>query len=200
MQNDGEILAASLRKYIEENLGKTTLDKIERRLIERYGMCLYPAIKDFSKLDEVLHEIFGLGAQELESRFIQKNVVEQSSNVNKWAALKELLISSIQKSIEENLGKTVLNKIESRLMMQHNLDVSQSIEDFTKFDSVLKDFFGSGAVGLESRVIQNIIKVESIKKGFSNLSVQEQSLAKEFLKPFAENDKKVLLESFTIKQ
>jgi RNase P/RNase MRP subunit POP5 len=201
MQNNCDILTPSLRKYIEENLGKTTLNKIEQRLIERHGMGLGQAIKEFSKLDEILKEIFGAGAVELESRFIQNNIIEQSTNnVENWSVLKELLVSTIQKSIEDNLGKETLNKIESRLMELHHFSVSQSIEEFTKFDGVLREFFGAGATGLESRFIQNIIKTESLKKGFGNLTFQEQSLAKKFLKPFSENDKKTLLESFSIKQ
>lgn len=194
------MLAPSLRKYIKENLGTATLDKIEQRLIEKHGLGVGQAIKEFSKLDDVLHEIFGTGAVEIESRFIQNNIIVPTNSVENWAALKELLVSSIQKSIEENLGKTTLNKIESRLIERHMLNLSQSIEEFTKFDGVLREFFGAGAAGLESRFIQNIIKEESLKKGFENLTVQEQELAKEFFKPFAENDKKQLLKSFSMTQ
>jgi hypothetical protein len=200
MQNNLEMLAPSLRKYIKENLGTATLDKIEQRLIEKHGLGVGQAIKEFSKLDDVLHEIFGTGAVEIESRFIQNNIIVPTNSVENWAALKELLVSSIQKSIEENLGKTTLNKIESRLIERHMLNLSQSIEEFTKFDGVLREFFGAGAAGLESRFIQNIIKEESLKKGFENLTVQEQELAKEFFKPFAENDKKQLLKSFSMTQ
>jgi len=200
MTNNLEMLAPSLRKYIEENLGKATLNKIEQRLIEKHGTGLGQAIKEFSKLDDVLKEIFGAGAQEMESKFIKNNTMESVQNVENWNSLKELLVSSIRKSIEENLGKSTLNKIESRIMERHNLNVSQSIEEFTKFDSVLREFFGAGATGLESRFIQNIIKVESLKKGFVNLTMYEQDLAREFFKPFTENDKKVLLEFFSIKQ
>jgi uncharacterized protein YbcI len=153
------MLAPSLRKYIEENLGKTTLNKIEQRLIERHGMGLGQAIKEFSKLDEILKEIFGSGAVELESRFIQNNIVVPTKNVENWSALKELLVSSIQKSIEDNLGKSTLNKIESRLMELYHFSVSQFIEEFSKFDGVLREFFGAGATGLESKFIQNIIKI-----------------------------------------
>jgi len=200
MTNNLEILAPSLRKYIEENLGKATLNKIEQRLIEKHGTGLGQAIKEFSKLDDVLKEIFGAGAQEMESKFIKNNIMESVQNVENWNSLKELLVSSIRKSIEENLGKSTLNKIESRMMERHNLNVSQSIEEFTKFDSVLREFFRAGATGLESRFIQNIIKIESLKKGFTNLTMYEQDLAREFFKPFTENDKKTLLEFFSIKQ
>lgn len=200
MTKNLEMLAPSLRKYIEDNLGKTTLNKIEQRLIEKHGTGLGQAIKEFSKLDDVLKEIFGAGAQEMESKFIKNNIIESVQNVENWNSLKGLLVSSIRKSIEENLGKSTLNKIESRIMERHNLNVSQSIEEFTKFDSVLREFFGAGAIGLESRIIQNIIKVETLKKGFTNLTTYEQDLAREFFKPFTENDKKALLEFFSIKQ
>jgi len=200
MTKNLEMLAPTLRKYIEDNLGKTTLNKIEQRLIEKHGTGLGQAIKEFSKLDDVLKEIFGAGAQEMESKFIKNNIIESVQNVENWNNLKELLVSSIRKSIEENLGKSTLNKIESRIMERHNLNVSQSIEEFAKFDSVLREFFGAGATGLESRIIQNIIKIESLKKGFANLTTNEQDLAREFFKPFTENDKKALLEFFSIKQ
>jgi RNase P/RNase MRP subunit POP5 len=200
MTKNLEMLAPSLRKYIEDNLGKTTLDKIEQRLIEKHGTGLGQAIKEFSKLDGVLREIFGAGAQEMESKFIKNNIMESVQNVENWNSLKELLVSSIRKSIEENLGKSTLNKIESRIMERYNLNVPQSIEEFTKFDGVLREFFGAGATGLESRFIQNIIKIESLKKGFTNLTIYEQDLAREFFKSFTENDKKALLEFFSIKQ
>jgi hypothetical protein len=199
MTTNCDILAPSLRQYIEENLGKTTLDKIEQRLIERHGLGLGQAIKEFSKLDGVLHEIFGAGAQELESKFIQNNIAKPASLEN-WTALKESLITLIRRSIEENLGKTTLGKIESRLMEKHNISVSQSIEEFTKFDDVLQDFFGAGAKGLESRFMHSIAKAESLRDGFADLSVQEKQMVREFLKPFVEKDTKILLESFLVKQ
>jgi len=44
------LLAPSLRKSIELNLGKTTLNKIEQRLMERHGMGIAQAIKTFTNL------------------------------------------------------------------------------------------------------------------------------------------------------
>ena len=40
------LLVPSLRKSIEENLGKETLNKIEQRLMERHGLGLVQAIKN----------------------------------------------------------------------------------------------------------------------------------------------------------
>ncbi|MFB5621079.1 MAG: transcriptional regulator, partial [Nitrosopumilus sp.] len=58
-----------------------------------------------------------------------------------------LLVPSLRKSIEENLGKDTLNKIEQRLMERHGLGLVQAIKNFHKFDSVLREFFGAGADG-----------------------------------------------------
>jgi hypothetical protein len=201
MQNNFDILAPTLRKYIEDNLGKSILNKIEQRLIEKHGIGVGQAIKEFSKLDDILKEFFGAGAYELESKFIHNNPIQQSEKtVDNWYVLKGLLVSSIQKSIEDNLGKSTLNKIESRLMERYDLNISQSIEEFTKFDSVLREFFGAGAIGLESRFLQDIIKAKSLKKGFENLTTYEQFQAKEFLKSFTDADTFTKLESVLIKQ
>ena len=201
MQNNFDILAPILRKYVEDNLGKSILNKIEQRLIEKHGIGVGQAIKEFSKLDDILKEFFGEGAVELESKFIRNNLIQQSEKtVDNWYTLKKLLVSSIQKSIEDNLGKYTLNKIESRLMERYDLNILQSIEEFAKFDSVLREFFGDGALGLESRFLQNIIKIESLKKGFENLTVNERFQAKEFLKSFKDTDVITKLESILIKQ
>jgi RNase P/RNase MRP subunit POP5 len=196
MQKNSDILAPSLRNYIEENLGKTTLHKIEQRLAEKYGLGIPQAIKEFSKLDNVLKEIFGKGAAELESKFIKTSKPINSST---WASIKISLVSSIRDSIEENLGKNTLNKIEFRLKEKYNLNTIQAIEDFAKFDDVLQEFFGSGAQGLKSRFIQNIIKSNSLKQVLANLNGDENLLVHEFLRSFDDNDKNLIIE-LSIKQ
>ena len=71
--------------------------------------------------------------------------------------LDNLLVPSLRKSIEENLGKETLHKIEQRLMERHGLGLIQAIKNFNKFDSVLREFFGAGADGLEEKFLKNII-------------------------------------------
>ena len=93
-----------------------------------------------------------------------------------------LLAPSLRQSIEVNLGKSTLNKIEQRLMERHGLGIVQAIKDFHKFDSVLREFFGAGADGLETKFLQNIIDLKQQKKSTDNwIVIQEQSLAKIFL-------------------
>jgi hypothetical protein len=105
-----------------------------------------------------------------------------------------LLVPSIRRSIEENLGKESLNKIEQRLMERHGLALVQAIKDFHKLDSVLREFFGAGADGLEQKFLQNVIGIEKSKRFQSNwVQIKDPELSKIFLESFADKDKKVIL-------
>jgi hypothetical protein len=110
--------------------------------------------------------------------------------------LDNLLVPSLRKSIEENLGKDTLNKIEERLMERHGLGLVQAIKNFHKFDSVLREFFGAGADGLEQKFLQKIVKVERSKQTNSNwIHMKDPELARVFLESFADQDKKAILGS-----
>ena len=101
---------------------------------------------------------------------------------------------TLRKSIEINLGKTTLNKIEQRLMERHGLGIVQAIKDFHKFDGVLREFFGAGADGLETKFLQNIIDLKQQKKSSDNwIIIKDQELAKIFLESFADEDKKSII-------
>jgi len=109
-------------------------------------------------------------------------------------SLDNLLAPTLRKSIEINLGKTTLNKIEQRLMERHGLGIVQAIKDFHKFDGVLREFFGAGADGLETKFLQNIIDLKQQKKSSDNwIIIKDQELAKIFLESFADEDKKSII-------
>jgi predicted transcriptional regulator len=111
-------------------------------------------------------------------------------------SLDVLLAPTLRTSIESNLGKVTLNKIEQRLMEKHGVGVVQAIKEFSKLDDVLQEFFGPGAQGLESRFIQNIIKLEKSKKEAENwIVLKDQILAKTILDSFADVQKKAILEA-----
>lgn len=110
--------------------------------------------------------------------------------------LDNLLVPSLRKSIEENLGKETLNKIEERLMERHGLGLVQAIKNFNKFDSVLREFFGAGADGLEQKFLQKIVEVEKSKQTESNwIHMKDPELSRVFLESFADQDKKAILGS-----
>lgn len=114
--------------------------------------------------------------------------------------LDNLLVPSLRKSIEENLGKSTLNKIEERLMERHGLGLVQAIKNFNKFDSVLREFFGAGADGLEQKFLQQIVGIEKSKQTDSNwIQMKDPELARIFLESFADQDKKAILGSVMMK-
>ncbi len=110
--------------------------------------------------------------------------------------LDNLLVNSLRKSIEENLGKETLNKIEQRLLERHGLGLVQAIKDFHKLDSVLREFFGADADRLEQKFLKNIVSIEKSKQSHSNwIQIKDQELSKIFLESFADSDKRLIIGS-----
>ena len=72
-------LTQSLESIIRKNLGKQTIHKIEKRLFEKHGISLTESIEQFQKLDLVLREHFGKGADGIEEKFF-KNMFDVSYN------------------------------------------------------------------------------------------------------------------------
>jgi hypothetical protein len=81
-------------------------------------------------------------------------------------------------------------------MERHGLGLVQAIKNFSKFDSVLREFFGAGADGLEQKFLQNIVDVEQSKSFTSNwIQIKDPELSKVFLESFADQDKKAIIGS-----
>jgi len=71
-----------------------------------------------------------------------------------------------------------------------------AIKDFNKFDSVLREFFGAGADGLETKFLQNLVKLEKAKNTNAEwITIQEQELARIILESFGDHDKNAILNS-----
>jgi len=61
----------SVSDVIRVNLGEKTLQKIEDRLLVRYNISLNQSLFEFEKLDHVLREFFGEGAEGLEEKILE---------------------------------------------------------------------------------------------------------------------------------
>ena len=124
--------------------------------------------------------------------------------------LDHFLAQSVNSTIKKNLGKNVIRKIEKRLFEKHGLSLTQSIEQFQKLDSVLREYFGAGADGIEEECFKNIC---SLKNNIDNnknrtKSTKEESikwiiikdpiLTESILDVFGDPDKKRIFESVMI--
>jgi hypothetical protein len=96
MSGFDHIIAKSLSVVIEKNLGIKTVQKIERRLFEKYGISWNQSLEEFEKLDFVLKELFGdTGAKGLEHRFCENVFDSKSKKTNdSWITISDPGINS----------------------------------------------------------------------------------------------------------
>jgi len=104
-----------------------------------------------------------------------------------------LLVPSLRKQIEENLGTEKLEKIEQRLIERHGMDMVQAVKDFRKLDSVLREFFGANADEIETKSLLKVIELERTNKKEEWVTIQDQELSKIFLDTLGDEDKKMIL-------
>lgn len=110
------LFVPSLRKQIEENIGTKKLEEIEKRLIERHGINMVQAIKDFYKLDSVLREFFGANADEIETKSLRNIIgLEKTEKKEEWVTIQDQELSKIFLEIlgdgdKKTILGTVLNK------------------------------------------------------------------------------------------
>ncbi len=111
------------------------------------------------------------------------------------SGLDTLIARSLDGTIRENLGKNTLIKIEQRLFEKYGINLTQSIQDFTKLDTVLREFFGEGAGGLEKQFLENIVTLEEAKSQPNWVTIQDSHLSKIILESYGDEDKKNILNS-----
>ena len=103
------LLAKSLDSTIRNNLGEKTTEKIEQRLVEKYGINITQGIEQFQKIDAVLREFFGAGADGLEKKFLE-NICKTKGKTksNNWFTIEDTSIAQI---ILESYGDEDKSKI-----------------------------------------------------------------------------------------
>ncbi|WKT57764.1 transcriptional regulator [Candidatus Nitrosotenuis chungbukensis] len=109
------------------------------------------------------------------------------------AGLDRLLSKHLDHIIQENLGDKTIQKVENRLVEKYGITLTESIEQFQKLDSVLREFFGAGAVGLEKRFLENICNVKTTSDN-SRILINNSILTKIILEAFGDIDKKRIMD------
>ena len=85
-----------------------------------------------------------------------------------------LLAQIVKKSLELELGKQVIVKIEDRLSEKFGSDLYDAVLNFQKIDLILREFYGKGADGLEKKILKNLFEVhvpKQDKKNHDHLSI-----------------------------
>lgn len=110
------------------------------------------------------------------------------SNAN-MSGIDQLFSTSLEKIILDNLGESTFNKIQSRLFEKHGISITTSMGEFEKIDSVLREFFGAGAEGLEKKFLDNICSIKSKKdKVEKRFTITEPTISKSILQAFSDDE------------
>ncbi len=108
------LIGKSLGDVIRGNLGQSILEKIERRLFEKYGTNLNQAADDFPKLDTILREFFGDGAAGVERQLLHSIMIMQQSKISskEWVTIGDAQINKIiLEAIGDDDKKNILNSV-----------------------------------------------------------------------------------------
>ena len=89
------LLAKSLDETIRENLGSNTAKKIENRLFEKFGISLTQGMEQFDKVDLVLREFFGKGADGLERKCFENIFQTKSKTKGNWYTITDPTVTGI---------------------------------------------------------------------------------------------------------
>jgi len=110
MSGFDSLVARSLTMTINENVGEKTFQRIEQRLFERHGITMTQAAHNFSKLDGVMKEFFGSGAEVLEKQCLHKVITLQKAKAEafEWVTVKN---RELAKLILQALGDKDKNAI-----------------------------------------------------------------------------------------
>lgn len=106
----------------------------------------------------------------------------------------QLFTASLEKIIRENLGETTFHSIQNRLFEKYGMSITESIKEFEKLDSVLREFFGSGAKGLEKKFLDSICSIKSQKdKVEKRFTLLDSSINQSIIRAFSDDEMSKIL-------
>lgn len=106
----------------------------------------------------------------------------------------QLFSTSLEKIILDNLGKSTFNRIQDRLFEKYGISITTSMGEFEKIDSVLREFFGAGAEGLEKKFLDNICSIKSKKDEIEKrFTITEPTISKSILQAFSDDEMSKIL-------
>ena len=124
--------------------------------------------------------------------------------MNVMTGVTRLLAKSMEKTMLNNLGEITVHKIQDRLFERYGMSITQSMEEFEKLDSVLREFFGAGAEGLERKFLDSLCSIKSKKdQSQKRFTISEPSISQSILKAYSDDETSKILnasigESWTI--
>ncbi len=104
------------------------------------------------------------------------------------SGIDKLLAKSLEEVLRSNLGKDATLKIEKRLLEKFGISFADAIEQFDKIDNILREFFGSAAIGLEKKYLYSICKIKmGTEKNW--YTIQDRAIAEIVAATIGDSDK-----------
>ena len=131
------LLAQIVKKSLEMELGEQVIKKIESRLSEKFGSDLYDAVLNFQKIDLVLREFYGKGADGLEKKILKNlfevHVPKQGKKDKDHSSMVILKDQSTSETILNVIGDYDVRRILNILSKNKE---KQNIDSMTKQDII----------------------------------------------------------------
>lgn len=102
-----------------------------------------------------------------------------------------ILAQFVENEIKKNLSPTAIQKIEKRLFEKYGISLTESINQFEKFDDVLQEFFGQGAKGLEQKAFKKLLAIGKSEKtkDYIQIIIKNPDLANQIMTIIADKEK-----------
>lgn len=111
-----------------------------------------------------------------------------------------LIADLFRSEIEEDLGKRTTKKIEKRLFEKYGITLTQSMNDFAKFDDTLREFFGKGARGMIRSTLRRLCSLDRSKgKKDASVTVHDPNLTETILEMLGDRDYRRILDMLICK-
>jgi hypothetical protein len=114
------------------------------------------------------------------------------------SGLDHLFAITLNKVIKDKLGAKTVKKVESRLFEKYGISLTQGIEEFEKFDLVLREIFGKGADGIEKKLFEHIFQTKSNSSKEKWLTISDPHITSIILQSYGDLEKKDILESVSV--
>ena len=108
--------------------------------------------------------------------------------------LDKIVAQGVKEVLEKDLGKHTYKKIEKEIDDMYGISVLDAVSDFSKFDLVLRKFFGNNAVKIESRIFKKVIVVERKGKEEPSIMIKDPITAQTIFEAYGDPIKKIILE------
>ena len=106
-----------------------------------------------------------------------------------------LIANLLREEIESHLGKKVIKKIEKRLFEKYGITITQSMNDFAKFEDIFKEIFGGGSRGMVRSILNNLCSFKKNSgRSDSLVTLHDSRITEMVLDMLGDRDYRIILD------